>query len=97
MSSRTEKFQRKPRDPSQPQEKKSDEKVKASNPEASAPVLAPVHTPTTNRQPPTAEEPEKEEEQQLRFPPDEEAVRFPFSILLNAQETSKRHQSSTHS
>jgi hypothetical protein len=24
-------------------------------------------------------------------------VRFPFSILLNAQETSQRHQSSTNS
>jgi hypothetical protein len=88
MSSRTEKFQRKPRDPSQPQEKKSDEKVKASNPEAAAPVLAPVPTPTTNRQPPTEEESEKEEEQQLRFPPDEEAVRIslcPSSSMLKKQ------------
>jgi len=92
MSSRTEKFQRKPRDPSQPQEKKGDEKVEASTPEASAPAPAP----TANQQPPTEEGPEKEKEQQLRFPPDEEAVRFPFSIL-NAQETHKRHQSSTHS
>jgi hypothetical protein len=93
MSSRTERFQRRPRDPSQPQEKKGDDIVKASNPEAPAPAPAP----TARRQPPTEEEPEKEEERQLRFPPDEEAVRFPVSILLNAQETSKRHQSSTHS